>query len=231
MSESSTNKVKRSSIPAIRDNMLEKGALLLEFKRPPGLASCKQEQTWFKQMQELGFLVTTSGCMFPYENFSGASKGRPKGHKISALFFKGSLPVFPESSHGWPSSTQVSHLCHRKKCVNPNHIVYEPQWKNLKRNYCGENGTCDCGLMPKCLSTYHNDDWTYDDEFITYETKKFKRLLKPLLSGQEYVVRPKDFFASIDKRTKQRNERLSKKRKAEEVSLKEKPSKKRRVRQ
>lgn len=234
MSSSDNAKVKKSSIPAIRESMLQRGALLFGFK-PKDVSTSKQEQTWFNQMQELGFLVTTTGCIFPYENFSSASKGRPKGHKVSALFFKGSPPTSPENSHGWPSSMQVSHLCHRKKCINPNHIVYEPQWMNLKRNYCGINGKCDCGLSPKCLATYHNDDWSYNDEFISYNTPDFKKLLKPILSGYKYVVFPKDKYESIDNRRRQRNERLAKKKEAKLLGMKrkrdskaEKPRKKRR---
>jgi hypothetical protein len=229
MLATTTNKVKRSSIPAIRENMLEKGALLFCFERPKGITSSNPEDvTWFNQMEAAGFLVTKSGCIFPYENYSGASKGRPKGHKISALFFKGSMPTFPNNPHGWPTTTQVSHLCHRKQCINPNHMVYEPQWKNLKRNYCGDTGKCDCGVEPKCLATYHNDDWAHVDEFITYDTKRFKKLVKCHLLGLRYSIRLKDHFASVDKRTNQRNERLSKKRKAVEKSNSfEPPSKKR----
>jgi len=69
--------------------MLERGALLFKFVQPAGGSSEKEHLLWFEQMQELGFLVTVHGCILPYENFSGSSKGRPKGHKISAFFFKG----------------------------------------------------------------------------------------------------------------------------------------------
>lgn len=149
MSKATT--VKRSSIPIIRESMLEQGALLFKFDQPSEGSSQQEHITWFNQMQELGFRVTTTGCFLPYENFKGSSKARPKGHKVATFFFKGIPSTYPSHPHGWPVVVQVSHLCHRKTCVNPNHIVYEPQWKNLKRNYCGENGSCDCGMTPACL--------------------------------------------------------------------------------
>lgn len=194
--------------------MLEKGALLFSFEQPSAGSKRKEHVHWFEQMQELGFLVTTSGCIIPYENFTNSSKGRPKGRKLSALFFKGEAPSFDPNPNGWPVATQVSQLCHRKSCINPNHIVYEEQWKNLKRNYCGSSGSCDCGVSPHCISTYHNDDWNYEDEFVTYDTKDFKALIGRHLSGYRYVIRAKDHFYSVDKKRKQRNERIHRKRKS-----------------
>lgn len=208
-----TNKIKKSSIPSIRKSMLEKGALLFKFEQPEAGSKQKEHVLWFEQMQELGFLVTTTGCILPYENFTSSSKGRPKGHKLSALFFKGLAPRYPANPNGWPVTAQVSHLCHRKSCINPNHLVYEEQWKNLKRTYCGSKGSCDCGVVPKCLYVYHNDNWKYEDTFITYGTKDFKSLISPHLSGYRYIVRGKDHYHSIDKKREQRNTKIHRKRK------------------
>ena len=194
--------------------MLEKGALLFKFVQPDAGSRKKEHILWFEQMQELGFLVTTRGCILPYENFSGSSKGRPKGHKISALFFKGEAPTFPEHRYGWPVSTQVSHLCHRKSCINPNHLVYEPQWTNLKRNYCGNSGSCDCGMNPKCILPYHNDVWKYEDKFLTYNSEGLNGAIRTHLSGLRYRILPKDYYRSVDNKREQRNKRLQAKRKS-----------------
>lgn len=193
--------------------MLERGALLFKFTKPAGVLHKPEHVRWFEQMQELGFLVTTSGCIIPYDNFSSSSKGRPKGHKISAYFFLGEPPAFGEHEHGWPTETQVSHLCHRKECVNPGHLVYEPQWKNLKRNYCGERGACDCGMTPRCLATYRNEKWLHRDAFVTYETDNYKRVVADHVAGQRFAILGRDHYRSVDIKRSKRNERLHGKRK------------------
>lgn len=40
------------------------------------------------------------------------------------------------------SNRHVSHLCHNKKCISINHLSYEPQAINIKRNMCKLNGEC-----------------------------------------------------------------------------------------
>jgi len=211
---SSHKTVKRSAIPDIRKTMLERGALLFKFIKPVGVLHKPEHIRWFEQMQELGFLITTSGCIIPYDNFSSSSKSRPKGHKISAYFFFGeSQPFDDQHQHGWPTSVQVSHLCHRKECINPNHLVYEPQWKNLKRNYCGERGECDCGVQPKCVATYHNEKWQYHDSLVTYETADYKRVVAKLVSGQRFTILGRNHYLSVDTKRSKRNERLQGKRK------------------
>jgi len=205
----SSDKVKRKSIAEIRSRMLEKGALLFKFKQPKEGSLDETHRTWFKQMQELGFLVSTSGCIFPYENFSSSSssnKGRPRAHKVSFLFFKGAVPSAgtKRHQHGWPTAMQVSHLCHRKQCINPKHLVCEEQWKHLKRNYCGEEGRCNCGMKPKCVQTYHGEDWDYQDEWLRYDTEDYKAKVGALLSGLRYVILPRDHYASVDTRLKKR---------------------------
>jgi hypothetical protein len=211
----STKAVKRSAIPDIRKTMLERGALLFMFTKPAGVLHKPEHVRWFEQMQALGFLITTSGCMIPYDNFSGSSKSRPKGHKISAYYFFGEPPAFGDHEHGWPTEAQVSHLCHRKECINPSHLVYEPQWRNLKRNYCGEKGECDCGVQPRCVATYHNERWRHQecDTYITYETANYKRAVADLVPGQRFVILGPGHYSSVDTKRSKRNERLKGKRK------------------
>jgi len=206
--------VKRSSVPDIRERMLEKGALLFKFIRPDNVELKDKHIEWFNNMQEVGFLVTTSGCILPYENFRTSSKKRPKGHKISAYYFFGTPPVYEDHQYGWPIATQTSHRCHRKNCINPTHIIYEPQWKNLKRNYCGDSGECDCNVEPICLAPYRSGDWVYEDDFISYSTDGYKQLVAEHLTGFRYTILPENHYASADKKKKDRNQRLQNKRKA-----------------
>lgn len=227
-SSAAGGKVKRSSVPTIRSSMLDKGALLFRFEQPSTVttaATPKEHTLWFEQMQELGFLMDAeSGCMYPYENFSSSSKGRPKGHKVAAYFFKGGqLPKYDPHKFGWPVIAQVSHLCHNKDCVNPNHLIYEPQWKNLKRNFCGDSGKCDCGVKPSCLAPYSSNSSSSNvaaaavrtknkTTWLTYDTPDFKNRIHQHLSGLRYSILPKKHFDSVDKKRQQRLERIHGKR-------------------
>lgn len=40
------------------------------------------------------------------------------------------------------TSLHVSHLCHNKLCISPNHLSYEPPSVNLSRNCCRLDGEC-----------------------------------------------------------------------------------------
>ena len=36
----------------------------------------------------------------------------------------------------------MSHLCHNKLCINPQHLNYEPRWVNHARKTCVRNNVC-----------------------------------------------------------------------------------------
>ena len=44
-----------------------------------------------------------------------------------------------------------SHLCHEKKCCNPNHLVWEDEVRNKQREICVRARECICKLEPKCI--------------------------------------------------------------------------------
>lgn len=131
-------------------------------------------------MEEKGFLVTTDGCMFPHEQYGVRGAGATlKGHQRSCYFFTGMMPwklttgkagkpakgKAQRDKDGWPTSSHVSHLCHRGSCVRPNHLQIEPQVVNIRRNFCGilKTGSCDCGMQPPCLRKYHPTEWEDPD--------------------------------------------------------------------
>jgi len=154
LTESSTG-IKRSE-PDIRAEMQETGAVLLEFNIPPD--TVKEAVDQWRTMEAKCFHVTGDGCIFPYRYFwSSNTKGHKlSGHRRSVAFFthralNSSVSV---NQYGWPMTEQVSHLCHRENCVNPQHLIVEAQWCNLRRNYCGLTGHCTCGMQPACLRTY-----------------------------------------------------------------------------
>lgn len=62
---------------------------------------------------------------------------------------------------GWPTDSQVSHLCHHRSCCRPDHLQLELRVCNVRRNYCGilsklgeGGGGCDCGMVPPCVCLY-----------------------------------------------------------------------------
>ena len=49
---------------------------------------------------------------------------------------------------------EVSHLCHRKRCVNPRHLTLETALQNKGRIGCMPGGgTAICAHKPKCIKT------------------------------------------------------------------------------
>lgn len=45
----------------------------------------------------------------------------------------------------------ASHICHNAVCLNPAHIVMEPQSVNDHRTHCGGPTHCECHPVVKCL--------------------------------------------------------------------------------
>ena len=79
---------------------------------------------------------------------------------------------------GWDSTLEASHLCHNNKCMHPLHLVYEPAWRNRKRNYCGAQGQCDCGQKPPCLQPYTPSERDWDDfQHLNVERSSLPQLL------------------------------------------------------
>lgn len=121
-------------------------------------------------MMEKGVRVTKDGCILPHEQYGVRGKGSTlKGHLRSAYFFTGKTParaatgkkVKERDDNGWPTDSQISHLCHRASCVRADHLQQELRVMNLRRNWCGilGGGKCDCGMSPPCVRMYHPAEW------------------------------------------------------------------------
>ena len=46
---------------------------------------------------------------------------------------------------------EVSHLCHRKRCINPDHLVFEPHSVNMSRASCFIHCCCSLEHSPACI--------------------------------------------------------------------------------
>ena len=49
------------------------------------------------------------------------------------------------------SAGDISHLCHKKRCVRRNHLVLESRSANMLRNECLGLEKCQCGQFPACI--------------------------------------------------------------------------------
>jgi len=198
----------------IRALTLNASAVLLQFKELPDTP--KEYIDQWRTLEAKGFHVTADGCIFPYKYYwSSFSKGdKNKGHQRSyAYFYQRRLDGEAKVTHlGWPAREQISHLCHRENCVNPLHLVVEPQWCNQRRNYCGLNGSCTCGMNPPCLRTYKS--WTYFLDDVCQETVSFvstEREVLGALAGLSvafsFSVFKKTHYAKEDQKAQARKKR------------------------
>eukprot|EP00877_Chromochloris_zofingiensis_P008714 jgi/Chrzof1/4096/Cz13g20070.t1 len=231
-------KKKRTS-GSIRRSHLTKGAFLIEFKTPAQpmdmlrrdvpigigpstLFSGKERQSvvdQYRTMERKGLRVTKdTGCLIPDEQYGIYQQGATvKGHQRSFAFFANWCPKQGISAirneFGWPMNLQISHLCHRRSCCRIDHLVAEEQWRNLKRNYCGFNGQCDCGNTLKCLRRYQMQDQSDLPEFC--QSKEEVRAA--LVGTPEYVIHNNNRHADRDKVAKQRQQSKKKRQRKTEL--------------
>ena len=82
------------------------------------------------------------------EIYVSRSKAEGRGfyapvHIVSLFFARSAAP---------DSSSQTSHLCHRRDCLRYEHLVFEGDGENKKRQSCNRPPKgCRCGLTPKCF--------------------------------------------------------------------------------
>lgn len=210
----------------IRHAHQERGAFLIEFETPSapydvfhgrdmpvglGLPPLLKGNDWqsavdkYRTMERKGFRVTKDiGCLIPDEQYGTYQKGATiKGHQRSFAFFARWVPTQGPSirnEFGWPSGLQISHLCHRRGCCRIDHLVAEEQWRNLKRNYCGLHGECDCGQPIKCLRRYQMQDQTDAPEFCSTE----QEVLAVLNGAPPFVIHGANRFADRDRKARER---------------------------
>jgi len=210
------SKTKRSTAD-IREEMINQGCLFLDFKTPPNTSSA-----WVKEWNAIakyGFFVTAEGCIMPYSYYRKTTKAGDSlsGHIRSAHFFFNRTPDRRQlvNQFGWPMAEEVSHLCHNPDCCNPLHICIEARWKNWKRHYCGEKGSCDCGRDPPCVRTYTNPEVFKQQSTLENDAQKAKEILSLLQQRYPFVIRPKTWYTSEDSKSKNRQERKRKQKKHE----------------
>jgi hypothetical protein len=216
----------RRSSGSVRKSHLGRGAFVIEFAKPvepmdmirrevpigvgqPPLQNAKDRQSAvdkYRTMERKGFRVTKDiGCLIPDEQYGTYKQGATiKGHQRTFAFFGHWCPrqgeTVTRNEYGWPLELQVSHLCHRRSCCRVDHLVAEEQWRNIKRNFCGLHGECDCGNPIKCLRRYQMQDQTDTPDFCNTKTE-----VEEVLQGApDYVIHGSNRFTDRDKRSEQR---------------------------
>jgi hypothetical protein len=220
----STDKRKRRLSGGVRKEHLGLNAFLFEFNqpdepmdmfgrevspsiRPAHLLSGKELQSardQYRTMERKGFRVTKdTGCLIPHEQYCTYQQGSTlKGYHRAFMFFGRWRPAAGtlRNQFGWPMTPQISHLCHRRACCRIDHLVAEEQWRNLKRNYCGHDGVCDCSNEIKCIKRYTMSDQEEEPVFCTTE-HEVRELLK---GAPSYRILPANHFAGRDESAEQR---------------------------
>jgi len=203
----------------LRNTHSENGAFLVEFETPDepvdsfrrippvgiGRTSLLSGSAWqsavdsYRTMERKGFRVTVDlGRLIPDPQYST----HQQGHQRTFAFFARWIPTKMDvrNEFGWPSSAQISHSCHRRSCARVDHLVVEEQWRNLKRNYCGVNGVCDCGNEIKCLRRYRPSDQCDDPSFC----ESVDEVKEALRGAPAYVIHGTDGFLKRDRKAKRR---------------------------
>jgi len=205
----------KSGEPDIRKVTLAHGAVLLSFVEPPETPAIAA--SLWRAMEAKGFFITTDGCIFPHKYYwSSNEKGdQHSGHVRSIDFFVHRQRLQTgQNEFGWPANEQVSHLCHRENCVNPLHLTIEPQWCNLRRNFCGANGACSCGQQPACTQRFVT--WNVFLEQVRHGKVGFisrqdevLEVLSELRNAYKFKVRQKDHYRVEDEKRINRKARLA----------------------
>jgi homing endonuclease-like protein len=195
--------ITRKSEADIRNAHLDEGAILLEFT-PHKDASTMVIQQW-RSMEKYGLKVTDDGCIIPHKQYWGSKGTRPASRALVPQFFRNEKAKKKKKNElNWPCDEQYSHLCHVSNCASPSCIIIEEQWKNLKRNYCGIKGECDCGNEIECTRTFRNNEWDWDFNFLNYDSKELSKKIKEY-NDVDFKILPKNHYYNEDEKRKNRN--------------------------
>lgn len=218
----------RTSEADIRNAHLKKGALLLKFEFKYDVDQ-HYLRIW-RSIEKKGFLVSDSGCLIPSGcHMYGNSKKKPAYVIALALFKK--LIANPNTKgtfneFHWPSEEQVSHLCHWNDCSSYKDLELEPKFKNQKRNFCGFDGSCDCGCLPKCKCRYLPSNIERNTTFLDYSTPRLASRLAEFFDDKELGISvkllPSDYFIKEDLVRTNRNKRVQQKKKQDAACKKRK---------
>lgn len=78
-------------------------------------------------------------------------KSIEKTHRLAYMAHNKILKDQLQKTNEFGQQLDISHTCHNKKCLNPDHLVNEPHRINMDRNGCYVSGLCSKRHHPHCL--------------------------------------------------------------------------------
>ena len=93
-----------------------------------------------------GRAVTGSGYPTMTLTVRGWNKSKSKNHSVHRL-------VYVFAGNPEKNKHEMSHLCHRKTCIQLTHLSHEPAFVNMQRNVCKKEKQCfGHGDWGNCIS-------------------------------------------------------------------------------
>lgn len=81
----------------------------------------------------------------------GLIKLSPPGRKPLVRSVHRALYMCMTKNLDLPSTLDISHACHMKKCVNFDHLLCENHIQNMERLECHNQGACSKKHFPECI--------------------------------------------------------------------------------
>ncbi len=114
---------------------------------------------WFLEMSDKiskNSEMKPSGCREwlkgPYTNTYGKITGRMPLEKCKKTLYVHRIAyLVKERLVALPEGTEISHLCHNRRCVEPSHLRAEEHITNVERQHCKKQNSCTKNHTPHCI--------------------------------------------------------------------------------
>jgi len=80
--------------------------------------------------------LATQGSGYCQFNLNGSSYGDQQGFYLIHLWSMRHHKIYPSAEVVQSGDVDCSHLCHNKRCCNPDHLTWESGRNNKRRNVC-----------------------------------------------------------------------------------------------
>ncbi|MES9904858.1 MAG: hypothetical protein ABW168_19560 [Sedimenticola sp.] len=74
-----------------------------------------------------------------------------RAHRVAYMAWHELFPEHVPEKSDTGEQLDVSHLCHRKRCIQEKHLVLERHSTNNQRKICDGQGWCSGAHQPACI--------------------------------------------------------------------------------